>query len=181
MSIDVHLDSPGYKNWIKGCSILKYGKEAVQELVAEEIIKFRDAVLSSCPNDYCDQCTIANITPCRSRGVCRVPKGKCEYHLSSDPSKISRPCPNGVCDKLFQEIVTADDMSPKWTNTDSTQWCNNPWTIAKCFMPDGYSHCSNATETDFTGILSVLINAKFMKNSFSNKGTHVFKQVLRFY
>ncbi|XP_060583723.1 uncharacterized protein LOC132739908 [Ruditapes philippinarum] len=50
---------------------------------------------------------------------------------------------------------------PSYKNSDATQWCSNFWEIAKCFMPpDGYKEKASATETDFNGIISVILNHK---------------------
>ena len=168
----------GEQNWYKAIRALKFGKEAIESYARSKIVEFRDSVLEGCPNKSCSQCTIANITPCRTRRVCIGPPGQCAYHDSNDPLKISRPCPNGVCNELYKSIIKEDNLTPLWENTDSTKWCENPWTIAKCFMPKGYAKSSSITEIDPTGLLSVFVNAKFMKKDLANPSSTIYEKVL---
>ena len=171
-----------HQNWCKAIRALMFGKEAIETYVQNKIVEFRDSVLEGWPNKSCSQCTIANLTPCRTRRVCRGPPGQCDYHDSNDPLKLSRPtCPNGVCNKLYKSIIKEHNLTPLWENTDSTKWCENPWTIAKCFMPKGYAKSSIITEIDFTGLLSVFINANFMKKDRETQSYTIYEKVMLFF
>ena len=177
MSIEDSINDPFYKNWIKAGLAFKYGKQALQTYVENEIHQFKETVLYHSPTKFCDSCTTANIIPCWTQFVCHGPRSHCRYHVVSDSRKLSRPCPNGVCDKLHNAIVSEHTMMPIWENTDTTQWCNNNWTIAQCFMPKGYSQCKTVEETDFTGILSVVSNATFMSNNLLEPTSNIFLKV----
>lgn len=50
---------------------------------------------------------------------------------------------------------------PSWKNTDASGWCVDSWQIAKCFMPpDGYLNVHIPQETDFNGLISIILNCK---------------------
>lgn len=168
---------PQFSNWVKAGLALKLGKAAIQPLVLHGVTEFRDAVLDISPLKYCNQCTYTNVTPCRTKGFCYGPRNNCTTHDASDPSKISTPCPNGVCGKLCEAIRNSHFIKPIWANSDARKWCDNPFEIAKCYMSVGYADTLTLDDTDFTGVLDVVINAKFMKNVLFDPESLVFKQV----
>ena len=171
------LSKHQFSNWVKAGLALNAGKAAIQPLVLSAITAFRDNVLEDSPTKYCDKCTYTNVIHCRTKGFCYGPPSNCTTHDSSDPDKLSRPCPNDVCGLLLDAISQSHKLKPIWKNSDAKQWCQDPWTIAKCFMPDGYANASKA-DTDLTGVLSVVINAKFMKNALFHPDSWIFAQVL---
>ena len=178
MASDNSLENPKYSNWIKANLALKCCKPALQTLVEDGIQTFLNDVLQTCTNKFCNKCTVYNITPCWTPQICYGPKRNCTFHDKKDPCREARPCPNGICDKLYQEIVHANQRSKtNWDNTNAREWCINHWTIAKCFMPTGYSKIESAENTDLTGILSVMINAKFMTSYLVDGNSVVFSQV----
>jgi hypothetical protein len=83
--------------------------------------------------------------------------GTCSLH---GHKFIHRPCPKGICDKVRDKIRKHHKyFFPSWNNTSVERWCDNPWELAKCYMPpDGYIGVDSASETDLNGILSVMLN-----------------------
>lgn len=159
MSHEEQLNNPRYRNWVKAGLAFKYGKDAIKPFVTGQIIIFRDDVLRYCPNKYCNQCSITNLQKAKPT-----------------------PCPSGLCNNLFDEIKKANICKQTmWQNTDSTKWSENSWTIAQCFMPKGYEGSTTFDKTDFTGILSVVINAKFMKPALKKSATDIFERVRKAY
>ena len=177
MAFEESINDPLYKNWIKAGLAFKFGKQALQTYVENEIQQFRERILDKCAARFCDSCTIENIIPCWTLYVCRGPRSHCTYHDVTDLRKLSRPCPNGVCDQLYKEIVAEHRLKPIWENTDTTQWCQNAWTIAQCFMPKEYQHCKSFEDTDFTGILSVVTNATCVRNNLVEPSSSTFTKV----
>ncbi|XP_060592662.1 uncharacterized protein LOC132747328 [Ruditapes philippinarum] len=98
-----------------------------------------------------------------TKGICIVGKGQCSFHRNSN--YILAGCPNRICHNFKSGIQKAHRYSgPSYKNTDATQWCSNSWEVAKCFMPtDGYKDKASAAETDFNGIISVILNYKDFK------------------
>ena len=156
MTHEEQLNNPKYRNWIKAGLAFKYGKEAIKSFVTKEIRAFKNGVLHYCPNSSCNQCSILNLQKAKQIN-----------------------CPSGVCDTLFNAIAKANNCKQTmWQNTDSTKWCENPWTIAQCYMPKGYESSTTFQKTDFTGVLSVIINGQFMTKGCQNRGTKVFEEVM---
>ena len=152
-----HLNTAGVNNWIKALLAFKYGKLAIHSAVKNGVTHFRDSVLSKCPTNNCDKCATYCITSGRA-GRPQASSSKAKY------MKRVNYCPNSVCDVLCDAIIGADKLDPTWFNTDATKWCSSPLEVAKCFMPKGYDKISSFEEIDFTGFMSVFINAKFMQN-----------------
>lgn len=103
----------------------------------------------------CNSCSTAGVVPCPSKGTCDVIRGKCKFHTSPPTN-----CPNGICNNIQRDIEKEHRFhGPSWKNTNTNAWCTNAWEIAKCFMPpDGYLQKKSAEETDFNGIISVILN-----------------------
>ncbi|XP_052820158.1 uncharacterized protein CXorf38 homolog [Mya arenaria] len=85
------------------------------------------------------------------------------------------PCPNGICESVRDEIVQHHRFSgPSWKNTKADKWSTIPLEIAKCFLPpDGYKTVSSIKDSDFNGVISVMMNCKDFQNKLSfNVATH---------
>ena len=134
-------------NWMKGLLIFKYAKSAITDIVAKKVNIFKGTVLSKCAPTNCNNCTTNYIQ---------------RVHTKHGWTKRKKFCPNGVCDTICDEIINEDKMIPLWRNTDATQWCNNAWTIAQCFMPPNSNKATSPEDTDFTATMSVIANARFM-------------------
>ena len=81
---------------------------------------------------------------------------------NSDKSLCDQNCQNSVCSTLANQIICQHrTKKPNWKNSDPSLWTSNPWEVAKCFLPPGYSYTTTAKDTDATGLLNIII---FMKH-----------------
>ncbi|XP_052803831.1 uncharacterized protein LOC128233967 [Mya arenaria] len=152
------------QNWLKGSLALRITKAGLRGLVEGESHRVQQNIHSSvlharhlAAGTTCSLCLTEHVLPCPTRGLCSHPRN-CKYH--NTPFKIHRPCPSQICDDFRDEICAVHRYSgPSWKNTKANQWCTNHWQVAKCFMPpDGYHDVTSYDETDFNGIISVMIN-----------------------
>ncbi|XP_053387185.1 uncharacterized protein LOC128550984 [Mercenaria mercenaria] len=163
------LSESKFKNWIKaGLSVL-FTKEGIEPFVNHEIQQFQQKCLSDICNNNglpvgttCSSCCTENVVACPTNRKCNEGRGKCNFHRHSAIKFQPSGCPNKICDNFKKEIQNAHRFcGPSFINTTATQWCSNPWEVAKCFMsPDGYKDVTSAAETNFHGISSVIINNK---------------------
>ncbi|XP_060600160.1 uncharacterized protein LOC132753683 [Ruditapes philippinarum] len=156
-----------YNNWVKAQLAVFFTKDGLEPFVCNEIQQFQQKCLDDiCYNNgifsgtICSGCSTENVVKCPTKGICIVGKGQCSFHKNSN--YILAGCPNRICHHFKSGIQKAHRYSgPSYKNTDATQWCSNSWEVAKCFMPpDGYKDKASATETDFNGIISVILNYK---------------------
>ncbi|XP_052805665.1 uncharacterized protein LOC128235023 [Mya arenaria] len=152
------------QNWLKGSLALRITKAGLRGLVEGESHRVQQNIHSSvlhvrhlAAGTTCSLCLTEHVLPCPTRGLCSHPRN-CKYH--NTPFKIHRPCLLQICDDFRDEICAVHRYSgPSWKNTKANQWCTNHWQVAKCFMPpDGYDEVTSYDETDFNGIISVMIN-----------------------
>ncbi|XP_052759951.1 uncharacterized protein LOC128202836 isoform X2 [Mya arenaria] len=100
------------------------------------------------------------------RGFCSNPRN-CKNH--DLPAKMYRPCPTQICGEFRNKIFAAHRFgSPSWKNTRANLWCTSPWEMAKSFMPtEGYQDVTSFTDTDFNGIVNLMINCTEFQQSLS--------------
>ncbi|XP_060551404.1 uncharacterized protein LOC132712979 [Ruditapes philippinarum] len=154
------LSEMKFHNWIKNGVVLVLTKEGLQDIVANEITNFhdelyRDKTTKTKITTPCKTCLTENVVKCSSKNkICRFYQRKCV--------NVHKTCPFGVCQNVRDGIEDAHRFNrPSWKNTDARQWSDAPWQIAKCFMStDGYESSLSAAETDFNGIINVIINCK---------------------
>ncbi|XP_053383427.1 uncharacterized protein LOC128549805 [Mercenaria mercenaria] len=161
------LSGSKFKNWIKAGLGVLYTKQGIEPFVHDEIEQFQQKCLSDICNNNgfpagttCSSCCIENVVVCPTNRICNARRGKCSFHRNSATQYLPSGCPNKICHNFKSEIQGAHRYyGPSYKNTDATQWCSNPWEVAKCFMPpDGYKDATNAADTDFNGIISVIMN-----------------------
>ncbi|XP_052803827.1 LOW QUALITY PROTEIN: uncharacterized protein LOC128233965 [Mya arenaria] len=152
------------QNWLKGSLALRITKAGLRGLVEGESHRVHQNIHYSvlharhlAAGTTCSLCLTEHVLPCPTKGLCSHPRN-CKYH--NTPFKIHRPCPSQICDDFRDEICAVHRYSgPSWKNTKANQWCTNHWQVAKCFMPpDGYHDVTSYDESDFNGIISVMIN-----------------------
>ncbi|XP_052802980.1 uncharacterized protein LOC128233372 [Mya arenaria] len=152
------------QNWLKGSLALRITKTGLRGLVEGESHRVQQNIHSSvlharhlAAGTTCSLCLTEHVLPCPTRGLCSHPRN-CKYH--NTPFKIHRPCLLQICEDFRDGICAVHRYSgPSWKNTKADQWCTNHWQVAKCFMPpDGYHDVTSYDETDFNGIISVMIN-----------------------
>ncbi|XP_052770115.1 uncharacterized protein LOC128209898 [Mya arenaria] len=163
------------KNWLKGSIALIITKEGLQDLVDGDCRSIQQGIHASVlqarnlsPGTTCCKCLTENLFQCPTRGLCSHFRN-CKLH--DTPVKMYRPCPSHICDDFRNEICLLKIFGePSWKNSHADRWCSNHWEIAKCFMPpDGYKDVSSFVETDFNGIISILINCKAFQQRLSFK------------
>ncbi|KAH3875336.1 hypothetical protein DPMN_038599 [Dreissena polymorpha] len=149
-------------NWFKASIALIVTKQGLEKFVDTEVQKVHAAVVASC-----GQCYTENLLPCpQGKWKCQNTK-PCKFHKL--PAFKHRPCPVGVCDKVKKNIESYHRYSlPSWKNTRAKLWGTSHWEVAKCFLPpDGYIDVSSVQDTDFNGVISVLLNCKHFDMFFS--------------
>ena len=167
------LDDHDYKNWVKGGLGLKFARQGIENFVERNIDSFHQNILTNLPvgQPHCYSCSTANIIKCnQSNHFCKFKNRKCNVHDPKDPTKKSRPCPDSVCNFIRDKVVNKHRFrGPSWVNTDAGCWCREPWQLAVCYMPPGYSRANSAQDTDFPGILGVVINNKLFGTEVTDK------------
>lgn len=163
------IKDPENQNWVKSVLALHITREGLLRFVENGISQFHVAALYKITSGNpklsagttCNSCATCQLLPCPAAGICRKTHGNCKYHTIQ-----LRPCPVGICDKIKTEIEANHRFpNPSWKNTDAKTWYTNSWQIAKCYMPpDGYSDVQTPEQTDFNGIVSVILNCKTFDN-----------------
>ncbi|XP_045180872.2 uncharacterized protein LOC123540141 isoform X2 [Mercenaria mercenaria] len=157
------------KNWIKSGLCVLFTKKGIEPFVYDEIQQFQQKCLNDICNNNglaagttCSSCCTENVVVCPTNRICNARRGKCSFHRNSATQYLPSGCPSKICHNFKSEIQNAHRFhGPSYKNTDATEWCTNPWEVAKCFMPpDSYKDVTSAAETDFNGISSVIINHK---------------------
>ncbi|XP_053390491.1 uncharacterized protein LOC128553377 [Mercenaria mercenaria] len=161
-------DTESFQNWLRGALAVFFAKQGLQSFVVDELTQFqRDLLTSIFKNKNlpigttCTNCTTENVLYCPTQNFCT--KGqKCNMHDPSIPDKTPKPCPNNICHDVKDAIRREHRYNgPSWKNTNAKGWCTNVIEIAKCYMPpDGYTNVTTITDTDFNGILTVILNNK---------------------
>ncbi|XP_060558086.1 uncharacterized protein LOC132718410, partial [Ruditapes philippinarum] len=156
-------------NWVKAQLAVLYTKEGLEPFVCYEIQQFQLKCLDDiCYNNgllsgtLCSSCCAENLVKCPTNKICNVGRGKCRYHRNAATRFNPAGRPNKICHNFTTEIQNVHRYSdPSYKNTDATLWYGNFWEVAKCFMPpDGYADKASSAETDFNGIISIILNHK---------------------
>ncbi|XP_052214916.1 uncharacterized protein LOC127833604 isoform X2 [Dreissena polymorpha] len=146
-------------NWFKACLALNITKEGLANFLVSELQKVHVTVGSSCGN-----CCIETLIPCPTQPYCskRI-KSYCPFHKSQKPQQCF------TCDKVKKNITSNHRYNnPSWRNTDAKKWASDYWEIGKCFLPpDGYSSVLSVQESDFNGVISILLNCTHFQNCLS--------------
>ncbi|WAR01424.1 hypothetical protein MAR_007982 [Mya arenaria] len=151
-------------DWFRANVILDVAKNGCVSYIETKLSRLHEHILRAVSDKgiKCYECSTRNIVPCPSVGICSSwnPPNTCSYHNSY--VERYRKCPNGICDKFRLEIEKLHtQQAPSWQNTSAENWCKDPWEVAKCFIgPDGYGHIRSSDETDFRGLLNILIYCK---------------------
>ncbi|XP_052259494.1 uncharacterized protein LOC127863864 isoform X2 [Dreissena polymorpha] len=163
-------------NWLKAWLALNITKDGLHEFVDREVKQFQTGIyqnitstLGPSANTTCTSCFTANILPCPTQGVCKKRGRKSCKSMHDTPSRRHRPCPLSICEAVRDHIKNDHRFyGPSWKNTSAEQWACNHWQIGKCFMPtDGYSGVTSIRDTDFNGVISVILNCKHFDNLMS--------------
>ncbi|KAH3799229.1 uncharacterized protein CXorf38-like isoform X3 [Dreissena polymorpha] len=147
-------------NWFKACIALNVTKEGLTNFLEKELQKVHSVVGTSC-----GKCCIEKLIKCPTLKYCKKTKGNnCIFHKSQQPQHCQ------ICDKVKQNIVTLHRYGgPSWRNTHAENWAHDYWEIGKCFLPlDGYSSVSSVQESDFNGVISIMLNCLHFQTCLSS-------------
>jgi hypothetical protein len=156
------LGDKGFCNWIKASLAISVTKAGMQDVVCNKLELIHRTVLDEVRSEeqkrnniYCFGCVTLSVVPC-SKLSCNYVSKTCPFHKQYQP----RPCRNGICDQIRQKICDSHVYrKPSWKNTHAEYWCNSYWEYAKCFMPpDGYLDKKSYDDTDFNGVVNILMN-----------------------
>ncbi|XP_052820161.1 uncharacterized protein CXorf38 homolog [Mya arenaria] len=161
------------QNWVKAALALNITKDGLQDFLEDGLTCVHQDIYSTVRTSKglpsgaaCVHCFTENVLKCPTRGICTSTRN-CRFH--NYPQKLYAPCPNGICEGVRDEIVQHHRFSgPSWKNTNADKWSTIPWEIGKCFLPpDGYKTMSSIKDSDFNGVISVMINCKVFQNKLS--------------
>ncbi|XP_060603538.1 uncharacterized protein LOC132756475 [Ruditapes philippinarum] len=169
VSLSKKLSNSRYNNWVKASLAVLITKRGIEPFVKDEIEQFQQKCLTDICNNQglpsgtiCTNCCTENVVKCPTNKICNIKQRKCSYHKDSATTFLLAGCPNKICHNFKTEIQNAHRYNgPSYKNTDAAQWCSKSWEVAKCYMPpDGYKDVVSASETDFNGVNSVIINCE---------------------
>ncbi|XP_052819869.1 uncharacterized protein LOC128245683 [Mya arenaria] len=167
------LTDKGAQNWVKAALALNLTKEGLKGLVDDVLTCVHRDIYSTVRTSKglpsgaeCAHCFTENVLKCSTPKICTRTEN-CKFH--NGPSKQYVPCPVGICEGVRDEIVRHHRFSgPSWKNTNADKWRTEPWEIGKCFLPpDGYKTVSSIKDSDFNGVISVMINCEDFQNKLS--------------
>ncbi|KAH3775886.1 uncharacterized protein LOC127845263 isoform X2 [Dreissena polymorpha] len=172
---DVFLEQE-MTNWLKAWLALNITKTGLHDFVDTEVQHLQSSILQSVtstlglsPNTTCTICCTANLLKCPTHKLCN--KGKisrvCKFHDTA--IKQPRQCPVHICDAVRDGIVNSHRYKgPSWNNTLAEQWASNHWEVGKCYMPpDGYISVRSFEQTDFNGVISIMLNCTLFDSKLS--------------
>ncbi|XP_052819698.1 uncharacterized protein LOC128245540 [Mya arenaria] len=161
------------QNWVKAALALNITKDGLQDFLEDVLTCVHQDIYSTVRTSKglpggaaCALCFTENVLKCPTRRICTSHEN-CRFH--NGPSKQYVPCPNGICEGVRDEIIQHHRSSgPSWKNTNAGKWSTIPWEIGKCFLPpDGYKTVSSIKDSDFNGVISVMMNCKDFQNKLS--------------
>ncbi|XP_060579698.1 uncharacterized protein LOC132736561, partial [Ruditapes philippinarum] len=158
------LSKSDFENYIKSLLGLSITRNAILPVVFDRIKEFQEKCLAA----ICEKNNLPPGTICT-----KCPTKKIIASSLSDNSDNESGCQYKICNLFKNEIEENHRYDkPSYLNSDAKLWCSNPWELAKCFMPrDGYRHITCKEETDFNGVINVVINHKMFPND------EIFQQV----
>ncbi|XP_052228907.1 uncharacterized protein LOC127843119 isoform X4 [Dreissena polymorpha] len=147
-------------NWFKASIALNVAKQGLTNFLDTQLQNVHAVVGKSCGN-----CPIEKLIPCPTKPYCNKNKRNyCSFHKSQKP----QPCPK--CDHVKQNIILQHRYNgPSWRNTRAEKWVQDYWEIGKCFLPpDGYTSVCSVQESDFNGVISILLNCLHFQTCLSS-------------
>ncbi|KAH3875656.1 uncharacterized protein LOC127869452 [Dreissena polymorpha] len=146
-------------NWIKASLALTITKNGLTNFIEAEMRKVQATVGRSC-----GKCAMENLIPCSTKNQCK----KRKIHISTfHQFHQNKQC--CICEKVMHTIEANHRFKgPSWENTKAELWATDWWEIAKCFLPpNGYSDVSSVHESDFNGLINVMINCSHFETCLS--------------
>lgn len=167
------MDISEVENWLKCALAVKETRSGIICFVREEIEKLKNDILRQvcksiglANSTYCGKCETYNLFKCPIKGICDKSGKNCSFH---EIGHTPQPCPNKLCDGFVTQLMKLyRNGKCHWQNTDAKLWYTDSWQLAKCFMPEsGYKDANSAENTDFNGIVYVILNCKHFDKLFS--------------
>lgn len=171
-TMEMYLKNSETWNLIKALLANDATREGLLDFVSIETSKFQNKTLSDIriknklkENAVCSVCLTPTLLKCPTENVCKNKQDKkhdtCMYHIEHKFNPAN--CRQRICSDFLKAIEDNHRLSkPSWRNTHAEKWCSNAWEIGKCYCPPtGYAHQDSIQDTDFAGVVSVIINAKF--------------------
>lgn len=174
----------GQKNWINAIRASCLAKQALDIFVRGILNAVHETVIGEFkPKDddeirqYCGLCLTKDLIPCGTKFFCLISRGNCSIHLCRPPTK----CPRKICCQIVRNIkeVCLRSWTPSWKNTDARRWQDDPWEIAKCFLPtasDGFP--TDSDSTSLLGWISITINCRSFHGKLSQEDLQFLKKVI---
>lgn len=163
--------TPENQNWAKCWIASEITRMGLLEICESELKSFHTQLTLNLPpnSPTCTQCKIRNIIPYSRSHGCRQGQCRCAW----------KKCCLGICDELGQKIQKVHKFGEiSWKNTNMEEWPHNEWEVAKCYFPmTGYLGKKTPGETDFNGIISLIINNTLFDNCFSTQNLQLCDQV----
>ncbi|KAH3725010.1 hypothetical protein DPMN_050838 [Dreissena polymorpha] len=178
------IRNPKTLNWFKTAMGMNITREGLLAIVQEitracyadirKVIQRKHGVSTYV---VCNQCHTPNVLPCDlTNKTCNRQGLKCAFHEIHKPLNCRN---NNLCNEICKQIVEQHRfrnklklqsfLGPTWIFTDASKWCTDPWQIAKCFLSkDGSKDVNNADDTDFNGIINVIINCEYFQRYFKD-------------
>ncbi|XP_060562080.1 uncharacterized protein LOC132721728, partial [Ruditapes philippinarum] len=155
----------GVKNYLYAMILLQQAHDVLVPFCGEIIKHQHQTLLQTVQQEHniaimtCSVCEIQTLSPYHVRTA----KNYCPlgYHRCNClKSKETYECPTKVCGTMYDEIIKLHiKRSPSMMNLDISKLYEDPWEIAKCFIP--YScNLDSLQDTDLSGILYIIINNK---------------------
>ncbi|XP_052786232.1 uncharacterized protein LOC128221672 [Mya arenaria] len=138
------IQNKKHRNWYRGAIATLITKKAVAPFTEDVISDFVEQQIVD----------INRINNRESGFVCRSGRVRYKtcYHAQQEGSAVF--------------------AAPSWKNTKAEEWCINSWQVAKCFFPpDGYIDVSNPGDTDFNGVINLIINCTLFEDYFNDNLT----------
>ncbi|XP_053373862.1 uncharacterized protein LOC123532954 [Mercenaria mercenaria] len=145
--------------------VLDIVKTGIHEFIEIAVKQQHEQLLARLPDstssgftrlEPCFECNRDNLKPRHSENACP----SLNYCFCKNKRKEKRACPNRTCDYIYEGIIEDHvKYSPNLKTTDISQWTQNYWDIAKCYM----EHSSQSAEsTDILDLLHLISNNRFV-------------------
>ncbi|WAR22404.1 hypothetical protein MAR_016378 [Mya arenaria] len=177
-SCDVQrVNDPLHRNWLKAVRALLVLKYGVEDFVDTHTKKYHEQLKSDARKlifsgnlEKCSQCLVKQILPWHVHTKSSCPYRDCRHLkclcVQNMRGKLLCSSPGSPCSVIFDLIVAGhSSRNPIFNCTDCSQWASDYWSICLCYLStQRYSKSTCASDLDAAGLLSVMINCKFLHN-----------------
>ena len=152
--LETEITNQDYINFLKVGLALVQLQKGLSPFITRKLQTIHDTIINNIRGAYCGSCTTGNIL-IHPRKNCKGSGCVCWC----DPFLKRRPC-KGHCKRFYDELVKLHRYdSPQMKYVSIPDMFNDPWQVAKCFLPpSGYTTIASANDCDATGLCSIIIN-----------------------